>query len=93
MTLRRLDKAFAAFFRRVKAGQRAGYPRFKSFGRYTSFTFKDAGNGNRLLHKDAPLRRKKGDTSPDYPALPALDEPTFGLVAAGHVITQLVNGR
>ncbi len=81
--LSRLDEAFRGFFRRVKAGQRAGYPRFKSFGRYTSFTFKDAGNGNRLLHKDAPLRRKKGDTSPDYPALPALDEPTFGLVAGG----------
>jgi putative transposase len=28
-TLRRLDKAFAAFFRRVKAGQKPGYPRFK----------------------------------------------------------------
>ncbi|PZG21296.1 transposase [Micromonospora craterilacus] len=31
-TLRRLDKAFAAFFRRIKAGQRAGYPRFKGVG-------------------------------------------------------------
>ena len=81
--LSRLDEAFQGFFRHVKAGQRAGYPRFKSFGRYTSFTFKEAGNGNRLLHKDAPLRRKKGDTSPDYPPLPALDEPTFGLVAGG----------
>lgn len=28
-TLRRLDKAFAAFFRRVKAGDQPGYPRFK----------------------------------------------------------------
>jgi putative transposase len=28
-TLRRLDKAFAAFFRRVKAGDAPGYPRFK----------------------------------------------------------------
>ena len=28
-TLRRLDKAFAAFFRRVKAGLIPGYPRFK----------------------------------------------------------------
>ncbi len=28
-TLRRLDKAFQAFFRRVKAGQAPGYPRFK----------------------------------------------------------------
>lgn len=32
-TLRRLDKAFAAFFRRVKAGKkRPGYPRFKGRG-------------------------------------------------------------
>jgi len=31
-TLRRLDKAFQAFFCRVKAGQRAGYPRFKGAG-------------------------------------------------------------
>lgn len=31
-TLRRLDKAFAAFFRRVKAGQTPGYPRFKGAG-------------------------------------------------------------
>lgn len=28
-TLRRLDKAFAAFFRRVKASQAPGFPRFK----------------------------------------------------------------
>ena len=29
-TLRRLDKAFAAFFRRVKAGDTPGYPRFRT---------------------------------------------------------------
>ena len=29
-TLRRLDKAFRAFFRRLKAGEKAGYPKFKS---------------------------------------------------------------
>src|SRR4051794_8435339 len=28
-TLRRLDRAFAAFFRRVKAGEKPGYPRFR----------------------------------------------------------------
>src|SRR5438132_10020952 len=28
--LKRLDKAFEAFFRRLKNGQTAGYPRFKS---------------------------------------------------------------
>jgi putative transposase len=31
-TLRRLNKAFTAFFRRVKAGQAPGYPRFKGLG-------------------------------------------------------------
>ncbi|MFC4110949.1 RNA-guided endonuclease InsQ/TnpB family protein, partial [Micromonospora zhanjiangensis] len=31
-TLRRLDKAMRAFFRRVKAGQTPGYPRFKGAG-------------------------------------------------------------
>ena len=30
--LRRLNKSFDGFFRRVKAGQRAGYPRFKGGG-------------------------------------------------------------
>ncbi|MEV0898496.1 transposase [Actinoplanes sp. NPDC049802] len=31
-TLRRLDKAFQAFFRRLKAGQTPGFPRFKGAG-------------------------------------------------------------
>jgi putative transposase len=33
-TLRRLDRAFAAFFRRVKAGQSPGFPRFKGASRF-----------------------------------------------------------
>jgi len=37
--VRRLDKAFQAFFRRVKAGEKPGYPRFKSERRYDSFTY------------------------------------------------------
>lgn len=37
--LRRLDRAFKAFFRRVKAGQKPGYPRFRSRDRYDSFTW------------------------------------------------------
>ena len=42
-TLRRLDKAFAAFFRRVKASQKAGYPRFKSrkFFRSVCYVYND----------------------------------------------------
>jgi len=42
--LRRLDKAFAAFFRRIKEGHpRPGYPRFKGCYRYNSLTFTQAG--------------------------------------------------
>ena len=31
--LRRLDKAFVAFFRRLKNGEKPGYPRFQGEGR------------------------------------------------------------
>jgi putative transposase len=40
-----LDKAFQAFFRRVKAGEDPGYPRFKGKHRFKSFGFKEYGNG------------------------------------------------
>lgn len=42
----RLDRAYRAFFRRVKAGEKPGFPRFKGRGRYSSFTFPDAKNHN-----------------------------------------------
>jgi len=48
MTLRRLDKAFGAFFRRVKAGQTPGFPRFKSLARFPGFSFKKHGDGWRF---------------------------------------------
>jgi putative transposase len=35
----RVDKAYRAFFRRVKSGEKPGYPRFKQFGRYDSITY------------------------------------------------------
>ncbi len=35
----RIDLAFKAFFRRCKAGEKPGFPRFKGHGRYDSFTF------------------------------------------------------
>jgi IS605 OrfB family transposase len=41
--LRRVDKAMQAFFRRVKAGEKAGYPRFKSHHRFDSFTYPQSG--------------------------------------------------
>ena len=39
----RLDKAFAAFFRRLRAGEQPGYPRFQGTDRYNSFTYPQMG--------------------------------------------------
>lgn len=47
-TMRRLDKAFAAFFRRVKAKLVPGYPRFKARDRFDSIEFPTYGDGIRL---------------------------------------------
>jgi len=43
-----LDKAFQAFFRRTKAGERPGYPRFRGANRWTSFGLKELGNGFKI---------------------------------------------
>jgi putative transposase len=43
-----LDKAFQAFFRRVKAGETPGFPRFKGRDRFSSFGFKEYGNGFKI---------------------------------------------
>jgi putative transposase len=47
-TMRRLNKAFTAFFRRVKAGEKPGYPRFRGRDRYDSVEFPAYGDGIRL---------------------------------------------
>jgi len=39
----RVDLALKAFFRRIKAGEKPGYPRFRSKGRYDSFTYPQSG--------------------------------------------------
>lgn len=42
----RVDLAFKSFFRRCKnKGEKAGFPRFKQYGRYDSFTFPQSGFG------------------------------------------------
>ena len=43
-----LQKAMDAFFRRCKAGDNPGYPRFKAKGRFRSFGFKEEGNGFKI---------------------------------------------
>jgi putative transposase len=47
-TLRRLDRAFQAFFRRLKAGETPGYPRFKGRTRFDTVEFPSYGDGCKL---------------------------------------------
>ncbi|GAX58492.1 RNA-guided endonuclease InsQ/TnpB family protein [Streptomyces olivochromogenes] len=46
-TLRRLNKAFAAFFRRVKSGETPGYPRFRGVNWFDTVEFPKDGDGCR----------------------------------------------
>jgi putative transposase len=42
-TLKRLDRAYGGFYRRVQRGERPGYPRFKSARRFDSLEWRDHG--------------------------------------------------
>ncbi|WP_433376869.1 RNA-guided endonuclease InsQ/TnpB family protein [Streptosporangium sp. CA-115845] len=55
-TLRRLDKAFAAFFARVKAGRTPGFPRFKGKGWFDTVEWPKDGDGCRW------------DSQPEHPS-------------------------
>lgn len=55
---KRVDLAFRAFFRRVKAGETPGYPRFRSQRRYDSFTYPQE-KGNWRFLPDGKLRISK----------------------------------
>ncbi len=54
-TLKRLDRAFAAFYRRCRAGQAPGFPRFKSSRRFHSVQWEDR-SGWRLDAQNRRLR-------------------------------------
>lgn len=49
--LRRLDKSFTAFFRRLKAGEKPGFPRFKNRSRFNSFEY-TYGDGCKLRQNE-----------------------------------------
>jgi putative transposase len=62
-TLRRLDKAFAAFFRRVKSGETPGYPRFRGANWFDTVDFPKDGDGcrwNSTPHDPATRVRLQG---------------------------------
>ena len=59
----RVDLALKAFFRRVKAGEKPGYPRFRGRSRYDSFTYPQSGfnlldNGYLRLSKIGEVKIK-----------------------------------
>ena len=63
-TLKRLDRAMQAFFRRVKAGENAqrapGYPRFRGYGRFDSVEF-TIGDGAKFTKKGKAYFMGVGD--------------------------------
>ena len=51
VTLKRVDLAYQGFFRRVKNGEKAGFPRFKPYNRFSGWGYKSHGDGWKLqLH-------------------------------------------
>jgi putative transposase len=57
--LTRLDRAFQAFFRRIREGQTPAYPRFQGANRFNSFTYKQSSNGA-ALDSDSLILSKMG---------------------------------
>ncbi|TMR94725.1 IS200/IS605 family element transposase accessory protein TnpB [Nonomuraea basaltis] len=63
-TLRRLDKAFTAFFTRIRSGRAAGFPRFKGRGWFDTVQWPKDGDGCRWNsqpeHPSATFMRLQG---------------------------------
>src|SRR5437016_10348419 len=63
--VKRVDRAFEDFFRRVENAEKPGYPRFRSRSRYDSLTFKQYDNSFHVLsgtkkNKGTPVLSKRG---------------------------------
>ena len=55
--LRRMDKAFQNFFRRVKNHENPGYPRFRGERQYQSFTYPQYGHGVKIVDNSVHLSK------------------------------------
>jgi len=62
----RVDLAFKAFFRRCKAGEKPGYPRFKGKGWYKSFTYPQSKGAFGVLEGGLIRLSKVGDVKCKY---------------------------
>ena len=60
----RVELGLQAFFRRLKAGENPGYPRFKGYGRYASFTYPQS--GFRITHESRVSLSKIGSVKMVY---------------------------
>lgn len=80
ITLRRLDKAFKAFFARCANGQSPGFPRFKSLARMPSIGFKGHGDGWRF----APNLANEGRPD-DFGVVRWAKHGTLRLQGLGHI--------
>lgn len=89
--LNRVDKAFDAFFLRIKRGETPGYPRFRGANRYDSFTYPDAAKADNegldkapgwSLHLPAERRHRKDGTATKKP----MGHLTLSMGASGEVI-------
>lgn len=57
VTLKRLDLAYKSFFRRVKNGETAGFPRFKPLQRFSGWGYKTYGDGWKLFHSQTTNKK------------------------------------
>lgn len=85
--LMRLDRAFQSFFRRIKNGEKPGFPRFKPIQRYTCIELAEVRSGmvkgNRIKIKGLPIIRIRPNRDlPDSSRLKSLR-----LVMHGRILT------
>ncbi len=55
-TVRRLDKAYQSFFRRIKTGGSPGFPRFKNADRFRTIEYGKRGDGNQIKKESLYLQ-------------------------------------
>ena len=83
----RLDRAFQAFFRRVKAGEKPGYPRFQGAGRFQCIELAEVTPGmvkdNRIKIKGLPVIRIR----PSRPLLDSSQLKSLRLVMHGRILS------
>jgi len=57
-TILRLHQSFDNFFRGIKQGKKIGFPRFQSYKRWSSFSFRDYKSGGRVVNSRFHLNPK-----------------------------------